>query len=51
MITNWSEQMSDAAVNVILIHPRVGSRRRGGPREDPGHFLRPLGSSNMSDAV
>lgn len=48
MITNWSEQMSDALVTVILIQLRVGS---GGPEEDPGHLLRSPGSCNMSDAV
>lgn len=48
MITNWSGQMSDAAVTIILIHLRVGSPESwGGSRA----FLRPLGISNVSDTV
>lgn len=49
MITNWSKQMSDALVTVILIQLRVGSWRSWG--EDPGHFLRSLNTSNMSYTV
>jgi hypothetical protein len=48
MITNWSGQMSDAAVTIILIQLRVGSPGSWGGSST---FLKSLGISNVPDTV